>query len=97
VGKRNLVVRLGPVRARVGLPLLFGIAHATTLVGIAAGALPPACALSLVALPAGAFASVVLWRHAGEPARLTPAIRATIAAALLQGVGLAAGFAAAMR
>jgi 1,4-dihydroxy-2-naphthoate octaprenyltransferase len=97
VGKRNAVVRLGPARARIGLPLLFVLAHATTLGGIAAGALPTACALSLVALPAGAFASAALWRHAREPARLAPAIRATIAAALLQGMGLAVGFAAAMR
>jgi len=94
-GKRNLVVRLGPARARWLYP---GIALAAGLWlagAVLAGALP---ALALVALTAAfpaVAASRLLVRHAGRPAALDPAIRATIGAALIHGTLLAAALAAA--
>ena len=97
VGKRNWVVRAGPARARVVFPAILAAAHALPLAAIAAGVLPAACAIGASAALPAAFALRGLWRDALVPARLAPAIRATIASALLHGAGLAAGFVVAGR
>lgn len=92
-GKRNLVVRLGPGRARWLYPAIAIAAYAWLAGAAIAGALP---ALALVALAAAvpAFgAARVLARNARQPAALDPAIRATIGAALLHGALLAAALA----
>ncbi|MGE0385176.1 MAG: prenyltransferase [Gammaproteobacteria bacterium] len=89
-GKRHWVARLAPqVAARIYVAILIGAALALTAV-IASGALPRAAAWSAIVLPAGAFAALELLRHARTPARLRPAIRATIATALGHGALLAA-------
>jgi 1,4-dihydroxy-2-naphthoate octaprenyltransferase len=88
-GKRNLVVRLGPRRARWLYPGIAAGAHLWLFGAVLAGALP---VLSLVALASAFPASVAarrLLREAGRPDRLDPAIRATIGAALLHGALLA--------
>jgi 1,4-dihydroxy-2-naphthoate polyprenyltransferase len=94
-GKRNLVVRLGPQRARWLYPAILAAACLWLLGAVLAGALP---ALALAALasayPAQAAARVLL-REARRPEALDPAIRATIGAALLHGAVLAAALVAA--
>ena len=89
-GKRHWVVRLNPEQAAHGYGLLLLLALGWLLGLVAGGRLP---LWSLVALPAilPAFrAAGELRRFAAEPARLAPAIRATIAAAHILAVLLAA-------
>jgi 1,4-dihydroxy-2-naphthoate octaprenyltransferase len=94
-GKRNLVVRLGPQRARWLYPAIAGAAYLWLAGAVIAGALP---ALALVALVSAfpAFAATrVLARQALRPAALDPAIRAPIGAALLHGALMTAALFAA--
>jgi 1,4-dihydroxy-2-naphthoate octaprenyltransferase len=88
-GKRHWVARLSPNRARWGY-LLIGAANVwllTTSVLVRA-CLPRSALLALVALVPGGFAAWQLWRHAETPARLAPAIKSTIVAALVFGLVL---------
>ncbi len=93
-GKRNWVVRLGPRRARYGYPLIAGIAHGWLIGAVALGALPWTALAALVALAPALVATRGLLAHAAEPRLLAPAIRATIGAAMLHGILLAAGLVA---
>jgi 1,4-dihydroxy-2-naphthoate octaprenyltransferase len=88
-GKRNLVVRLGPQRARWLYPAIAAAAYVWLAGAVLAGALPPLALIAIVsAFPAFA-ASRILARSAARPAALDPAIRATIGAAMLHGALLA--------
>lgn len=92
-GKRHWVVRLGPRRAR-WLYLGIGLAaYALPAILVALGALPSLVLLSLLPAPLTALAARDLLRHADEPARLTPAIQRTIAAASLHGLLMACALA----
>lgn len=89
-GKRNLVVRLGPDRARWLYPAIAAAAHLWLGGAVLAGAVP---ATALVALGSAipAFAAWrTLAREARRPAALDPALRATVGAALVHGALLAA-------
>ena len=88
-GKCNLVVRLGPQRARWLYPAILGAACLWLAGAVIAGALPALAAMALVSVIPGIKATLVLLRHAREPEALDPAIRATIGAALLHGAVLA--------
>jgi len=89
-GKRNLVVRLGPRRARWLYAVIAIAAYAWLIGAVVAGALP-ALALAALAAAIPAFSAArALARNALRPAVLDPAIRATIGAALLHGALLAA-------
>ncbi|MBM3390859.1 MAG: prenyltransferase [Betaproteobacteria bacterium] len=94
-GKRNWVVRLGPGRARYGYPLVVGIAYGWLIGAVALGALPWTALAALVALAPALAATKGLLALAAQPAQLVPAIRATIGAAMLHGILLAVGLAAA--
>jgi 1,4-dihydroxy-2-naphthoate octaprenyltransferase len=94
-GKRNWVVRLGPRRARYGYPLVVGTAYGWLLGSVILGALPWTALVALVALAPALAATKGLLAHAAQPAQLVPAIRATIGAAMLHGILLAVGLAAA--
>ncbi|MEQ8660764.1 MAG: prenyltransferase [Gammaproteobacteria bacterium] len=94
-GKRNLVVRLGPRRARLLPPLLQLAAHAGLLGAVAAGLLPSSALLALLAAWPAVRATRVLWREAQRPAALEPAIVGTISAALGFAALLALGLAVA--
>jgi 1,4-dihydroxy-2-naphthoate octaprenyltransferase len=94
-GKRNWVVRLGPQRARYGYPLTVGIAYGWLIGAVILGALPWTALIALAALAPALTATKGLLAHAGQPAELAPAIRATIAAAMVHGILLAVGLAAA--
>lgn len=89
-GKRNLVVRLGPQRARWLYPAISAAAFLWLAGAVLAGALPALALLALAsAFPAQAAARLLL-REARRPEALDPAIRATIGAALLHGALLGA-------
>ena len=92
-GKRTLVVRLGRRHARWGYLALALGAHVWLLGCIALGALPNAALLAMLAAPLALHAAHGLWLHAEEPARLAPAIKQSIAAALIHGLLLAAAIA----
>lgn len=89
VGKRNWVVRLGPARARWIYPLTLLAAYGWLMAMVATGRLPWLALLSLGAVVPAFFATRALLRHAQQPSRLVPAIRLTIAAAMLHGLLLA--------
>lgn len=93
VGKRTLAVRLGPTGAWALYTALTVGAHAWLVVSYFL-LIPPAPALwGLVSLPLSLFASATLWLNRHRPDRLRPALAATVAATLLHGMGMAAGFA----
>lgn len=92
VGKQTLVVRLGPGRAA----LLYGawvlLAHGWLALSVW-WLIPPAQALwGLGSLPLSLAAWCLLWRHRQEPARLRPALALSVAAVLVHGLAMAAGF-----
>jgi 1,4-dihydroxy-2-naphthoate octaprenyltransferase len=88
-GKRTLVVRLGPQQARWGYALLAAAAYLWLALAVILGALPLLCAAGLLPALLSFKAARGLLQHASDPARLTPAITATIAAANLNGLLLA--------
>jgi 1,4-dihydroxy-2-naphthoate octaprenyltransferase len=93
VGKRTLVVRLGPS----GATALYGalIVSAHLWLGTSVWLLiPPRPALwGLVSLPFSLAALGWLMAHRHRPLRLKPALGLTVAATLLHGLGMAWGFA----
>lgn len=93
VGKRTLAVTLGPGGAWALYTVLTLGAHAWLLLSWWLR-IPPTPALwGLVSLPLSLFAAAWLGRHRHQPGRLRPALAATVAATLLHGAGMAAGFA----
>lgn len=93
-GKRNWVVRLGTARARGGYPLLLGAAYLSLPLGVLVGRLPVTALLGVATLPLHLQALRLLWREAGRPQALRPAIEATLHACMLHGLLLAGGVAA---
>jgi 1,4-dihydroxy-2-naphthoate octaprenyltransferase len=89
-GKRNLVVRLGPQRARWLYAVIAIAAYAWLAGAVLAGALPVLALVALAAAYPASSAARGLVRNALRPAALDPAIRATIGAALVHGALLAA-------
>ena len=94
-GKRNWVVRLGPRRARWGYVLVAAAAYAWLISMVASGWLPWPALLALGAAAPAMTAARELLAHAAQPAALVPAIKATIGAAMMHGILLATGLAAA--
>ena len=88
-GKRHWVVRLGARRARWLYAGLAAAAYTLLIGAVAAGTLPSTALIALAAALPSSFAARALLRHAGQPSRLAPAIRATIGAACLHGALLA--------
>jgi 1,4-dihydroxy-2-naphthoate octaprenyltransferase len=87
-GKRNLVVRLGPHRARWLYPVILGGAFLWLIGVVIAGALPALALAALVSAVPAIAAARLLVRNAHRPEALDPAIRATIGAAMLHGAVL---------
>ncbi len=85
-GKRTLVVRLKPRRARWGLLIILALAYASTVAGALAGALPfgslSVLLTAFIAIP-GARCLIRNYDRARE---LTPAIKAMIAIHLFTGL-----------
>ncbi len=82
-GKWHWVARLPLQRARAVYGVLVLLAYALLAGLVWRARLPPAALLGMLSLPLSLFAAQQLWRHAAEPARLRPAIIATIMAANL--------------
>lgn len=91
VGKDNLVVRLGPARARCGYYALLGLTYGGVLLGCALGVLPLWALLSLASLPLALRSARILHRRYGERAALLPAQAGTIQTHLLTGLLLTLG------
>lgn len=89
-GKRNLVVRLGRHRASRVFPLIYLLAIAMTVTLPLAG-LPTLAVGGLVALPAAAYASVVVWREPETFHRHAPAQPAALVAFLFYSAGAGSG------
>ena len=94
VGKRTLVVRLGPGAAVALYAALVALAHGWVLAWWWAQWLPTKAWWALLSTPLSLAATLLLARHARESHRLRPAIVLTLAATLLHGALLAAAFAA---
>jgi 1,4-dihydroxy-2-naphthoate octaprenyltransferase len=90
-GKYTLIVRLGAKRARWGYAVLIAAAYLWIALAVALGALPVWCVLGLLPAALSFKAALQLLKDATRPSKLKPAIQATIAAANLNGVLLAAG------
>lgn len=91
VGKRTLVVRLGPWRARGGSWLLAALAYGWLVAAVQTGYLPQAALAGLTSAPLSMVSALGVWRYSAIPTRLGPAIRLGIAAGVLHGVALAIG------
>lgn len=89
VGKRTLVVRVGPDSASVVYLLVALLAHGWLAAMVWAVVAPPAAVWALVSLPLSCLAWVLLHRHRHHPQRLRPAIALTIAAACVHGLAMA--------
>ena len=92
VGKRTLAVLLGPRGAALAYLLIGALAHAWLATGVWLFYQPEPALWGLLSAPLTLAAAVLLWRHADRPQSLRPAIVLTILAALVHGLGMAAGF-----
>src|SRR5690606_25873780 len=93
VGKRTLVVRAGAAPAALVYLAVAVVSHAWLVAGVASGFAPSTVLLGLASLPISLAAAHTLIRHSSRPNELRPAIVGTILAALVNGLGNAAGFA----
>jgi 1,4-dihydroxy-2-naphthoate polyprenyltransferase len=91
-GKRTLVVRLGVERGRWGYVVIAGLAHLWLVGCVVAGHLPGAALFGLASLVPVIGALRNLWPNAAHPARLVPAVKMTILAAIVHGCALALAF-----
>lgn len=93
VGKRTLVVRLGPAVAKWGYLLIAIIAYGWLVTMVATDTLPQKAGIAAMTLVLSFAAARELIAHATTPAELAPAIRRTILAANAHGLLLAAALA----
>lgn len=89
VGKRNLVVRLGPQRAFTGYAALMALTYLSLAAAVALGALPLLALAGLVTLPLAAKSVSTLRRHRAEFPQMLPANAGTVMSHLLTGLILA--------
>lgn len=94
VGKRTLVVRLGPEGAVMLYAALVALAHGWVAAWWWAQWLPTQAGWALLSAPLSLAAVVLLARNARQPRRLRPAVVLTLAAALSHGLLLGAAFVA---
>ncbi len=91
VGKHTLVVRLGARRAALAYLFFALLAYAWLAVGVWLFIHPEPALWGLASMPLSVWAFVLLYKHADQPAHLTPAIVLTIAAAVAHGLAMSAG------
>lgn len=93
VGKKTLVVQLGPATASL-LYLALVVSTHLWLGFSVMWLIPPAEALwGLVSAPLSLTAATLLWRHRHQPQRLRLALRLSVMAVLVHGLAMTAGFA----
>lgn len=88
-GKRTIVVRLTPLGARWGYPMIALLAHGWLIFQIGRHALPPLAAIAAFSLIFCLKAARLLLAHAEEPGELESAIKLTVLGANLHGALLA--------
>lgn len=91
VGKRTLVVRVGPDGASHIYLFVALLAHGWLAAMVWAVVAPPASVWALVSLPLSLAAWVLLHKHRRHPQRLRSAIALTIATACVHGLAMSAG------
>ena len=91
VGKRTLVVRLGSRRAAWVYFAFASLAYAWLLAGVWLFIHPEPALWGMASMPLSLWAFVLLHKNADQPARLTPPIVLTIAAAVVHGLAMSAG------
>ena len=91
VGKRTLVVRLGARRAVWAYLVYALLAYVWLAAGVWMFIHPASTLWGLLSMPLSLWAFVLLYKHADQPDRLTPAIVQTIAAAVVHGLAMSAG------
>ena len=91
VGKRTLVVRLGPRRTAYLYALQAALGYAWLGWGVWEFIHPEPALWGLVSMPLSLAAFVLLLKYAEQPTRLRRAIVLTIAAAVLHGLAMMAG------
>ncbi len=92
VGKRSLVVSLGPTAASLVYLGIVVSAHLWLIASVWM-LVPPAQALwGLLSAPLSLAAAALLWRHRNLAQQLRPALALSVLAVLLHGLGMAAGF-----
>jgi 1,4-dihydroxy-2-naphthoate octaprenyltransferase len=89
-GKRTLVVRLGPQRARWGYGMIACLSGFWIIYCVVSGRFPLAALASLCPLGLSAAAQHSLWSNAARPGKLKNAIKMTIVVALSHGAILCA-------
>lgn len=92
-GKRNLVVRLGPSRARYGLAAIVAAAFASLIAGAASGVLPALSLAALAGVPPALMAATGLVRNYDKGPSLVPSIKSVILAHTATGLAMTAAFA----
>ncbi len=91
-GKRTLVVRLGPERARAGYYGLLALGFVSVPVAVSLGALPATTLIVLASLPLAWLAHKVFKVHYRDPFKLAPASVYTVLLHSAVGALLFAGF-----
>ncbi len=91
VGKRTLVVRLGPTGSVLAYGGVTLAAHGWLAIALLSSALPASAAWGMLSLPLSLSATFILWFERHSPQQLTTAIQLTISGALLHGLGQAMG------
>lgn len=92
VGKRSLVVHLGPRLAATVYLAWALFAHVWVVVGVWMSIHPEPALWGLVSLPLSLWAGALLWKNATHPQQLKPAIVLTISAAVVHGLAMSLGF-----
>jgi 1,4-dihydroxy-2-naphthoate octaprenyltransferase len=92
VGKRSLVVNLGPRLAALVYLFWTLLAHAWVVWGVRLFIHPETAWWGLASFPISLWAAVLLWQNATQPQYLKPAIVLTIVVAVVHGLAMAAGF-----
>jgi len=91
-GKRNWVVRLGPRRARWGVPLVFAATYGSILLAVGYALAPGWCLIALLTMPLAAGAVAVDLQYYDKPKRLPAASALTIATHALTALLLIIGY-----
>jgi len=92
VGKNQLVVRLGKIKAVYGYMILMICSYISLIAGVLAGILKPACLLGLFTVPVAAVSIGIVKLFHDENEKLTPANAMTILNHLLTGLLIIAGY-----
>ncbi len=85
-GKRNLVVRMGPLAGRWGLFVILTLAYVSLAVSVIVGFLPPLSLVALLTVPLSMKAAFGLLMNYNKPRGLLPFIKSTISVHLLTGI-----------